>query len=321
MFLNTYLLRVIEAEIGRHRFTVASKPRVGERAEELGRALRGSYDVMALAEVFDERDLHSLMAAWPADEAPQAHVGPVSTAMAVLQTSGLVTLVDGPTVGRVAVEAFSDRGSRWYDADAWAEKGALFCEVTVDGATVELISTHLLAGGGLAPRPPWRHRVEDAVRRAQIHQLRAFADEHHRPGIPQLVLGDFNVPATDTLGRDTAGYGELCAAFDHLDDLWRRDGERGAGPTADIVEGATGFLPDPADHRFYGDGPAAEDGSAPTAPAFARIDFAFGSPEIEVVEFRRRRWPRPDDAAGRSEIELMSDHVGLHLELRLPTER
>ena len=102
---------MFEAEIGRRRLTVASKPRVAERAEELGRALQGDYDVMALAELFDERDLHSLLAAWPETETPLAHVGPVSTAPAVLQTSGLVTIVDGPAVGRVAVRASTSAGA------------------------------------------------------------------------------------------------------------------------------------------------------------------------------------------------------------------
>lgn len=79
LFLNTYLLRVFEAEIGRRQLTVASKPRVTERARELGQALRGGYDVVALAELFDERDLHALLAAWPEAEAPLAHIGPATT--------------------------------------------------------------------------------------------------------------------------------------------------------------------------------------------------------------------------------------------------
>jgi len=320
LFLNTYLLRVIEAEVGRHRLTLASKPRVTERAEELGRALRGEYDVMALAEVFDERDLHSLLAAWPPGEAPLAHVGPVSTAATVFQTSGLVTLVDGPAAGRVAVQGFTTRGSRVHDADAWAEKGALFCEVTVDGVTVELTSTHLLAGGGLIPRPPWVRHAGDADRRAQVDELRAFVEQHHQPGNRQLVVGDFNLPATDAQGDETDASRELRDAFDHLDDLWCRVGDQGPGPTADIEEGTARFLTDTTDERFYLDAPAGESDAAATASRSDRIDYAFGSPDLEVVEFRRRRLPRPDDAAGLGEMDLMSDHVGLHLVLRVTSE-
>ena len=316
LFLNTYLLRVFEAEIGRRRLTVASKPRVGERARELGQALHGAYDVLAFAELFDERDLHSLITAWPETETPLANVGPVSTAPGVVQTSGLVTIVDGLGVGRVAVRGFRERGSRLHDADAWAEKGALFCEVAIGDVTLEVTSTHLFAGGGLLPRPPWRRRVGRAVRDRQIDELGAFVDDHHRAGNPQLVVGDFNVPAAHADGVPTEAYRELCTRFDGLDDLWARDADRGPGPTADIVEGTALFTADDEDGRFYRDRPS-DPVPGRTAPVSERIDYAFGSPGIEVVSMRRRRLPRPADAAGRSEIDLMSDHVGLHLELRL----
>ncbi len=316
LFLNTYLLRVFEAEIGRRRLTVASKPRVGERAAELGRALRGEYEVLALAELFDERDLHSVVSAWPRTETPLVQIGPVSTAPGVLQPSGLVTVVDGPEVGRVAVRGFEERGSRIHDADAWAEKGGLFCEVTFGRTTVEITSTHLFAGGGLLPRPPWPRRAGGDVRRRQIDELGTFVDDHHRAGNLQLVVGDFNVPASAPDGTPTEAYRDLCARFDDLDDLWCRDIDRGAGPTADITEGTAPFTPDD-DPRFYRDGPKVGRDSPGQARPSERIDYAFGSPGIEVVSMRRRRLPRPEDAPGRAEIDLMSDHVGLHLELRL----
>ncbi len=316
LFLNTYLLRVFEAEIGRRRLTVASKPRVGERAGELGRALHGDYDVLAFAELFDERDLHSLISGWPETGTPSAHVGPVSTAPGVVQTSGLVTIVDGLDVGRVAVRGFVERGRRLHDADAWAEKGALFCEVAIGDVTLEVTSTHLFAGGGLLPRAPWRRRVGRAVRERQIDELGAFVDDHHRAGNPQLVVGDFNVPAADPDGAPTDAYRQLCSRFDGLDDLWERDADRGPGPTADIVEGTPLFTVDDEDARFYRDRASDPDTPRP-ARVCERIDYAFGSPGIEVVSMRRRRLPRPADASGRSEIDLMSDHVGLHLELRL----
>lgn len=316
LFLNTYLLRAFEAEIGRRRVTVGSKPRIRERAEELGRALRGEYDVLALAELFDERDLRSFLSAWPDTETPAVHVGPVSTAPGVLQTSGLVTIAEGFRTGRVAVSGYRRRGSRLFDADAWAEKGALLCEVTIGDTVLEITSTHLFAGGGLLPRPPWPQRGGDEVRRRQIDELRAFVDDHHEPGNLQLVVGDLNVPASHPDGTPTEEYRQLCTGFDGLDDLWRRDRDRGPGPTADIVEGSASFLPD-TDARFYRDGPPSGPDQGRTSPASERIDHAFGSPGIEVVSMRRRRLPRPDDAPGRTEIDLMSDHVGLHLELRV----
>lgn len=316
LFLNTYLLRAFEAEMGRRRLTVGSKPRIRERAGELGRALRGEYDVLVFAELFDERDLHSVLAAWPENETPAAHVGPISTAAGVLQTSGLVTIVDGLRTGRVAVRGFVERGSRFFDADAWAEKGALLCEVVIGDVALEITSTHLFAGGGLLPRPPWGGRAGDAVRRRQIDELRSFVDDHHRAGNPQLVVGDLNVPAADPDGAPTDGYRDLCARFDHLDDLWCRDRDRGPGPTADIADGTPAFAPDD-DPRFYRDQPLDRVDRSASRPPSERIDYALGSPGIEVVSMRRRRLPRPGDAAGLSEIDLMSDHVGLHLELRV----
>jgi hypothetical protein len=108
----------------------------------------------------------------------------------------------------------------------------------------------------------------------------------------------------------------LCTRFDGLDDLWERDADRGLGPTADIVESTPLFTADDEDARFYRDRPS-DPGAPEPARVSERIDYAFGSPGIEVVSMRRRRLPRPADASGRSEIDLMSDHVGLHLELRL----
>jgi endonuclease/exonuclease/phosphatase family metal-dependent hydrolase len=316
LFLNTYLLRAFEAEIGRRRLTVGSKPRIRERAEELGRALQGEYDVLVLAELFDERELRSLLAAWPESEQPRVQIGPVSTAPGVLQTSGLVTIVDQSEVGRVAVRGYRERGSRLFDADAWAEKGALLCEVAIGGTTIEVTSTHLIAGGGLLPRPSWPGRTASRVRDHQIEELRTFVDDHHESGNLQLVLGDLNVPASHPDGTPTEPYHRLCARFDGLDDLWCRDTDRGPGPTADIVEGTPAFTPDD-DPCFYRDGPLDPADRRVEGPPAERIDYAFGSPGIEVVAMRRRRLPRPDDAAGLGEIDLMSDHAGLNLELRL----
>ncbi len=314
LFLNTYLLRVFEAEIGSRQVRVASKPRVTERARELGHALRGNYDVLALAEIFDERDLHALLAAWDRDDAPQAHVGPVPSTRGLSQTSGLATVVDGPTVGRVAARGYETRGRRLHDADAWAEKGALLCELLVGDVTIELTSTHLLAGGGLFPRFPWTRDRSDEFRSDQLRELRAFVDHHHRPGNLQLIVGDFNVPSTDERGESTEAYRELAGLFEDLDDLWHRSDVRGRGPTADIVEHAAEFTVDPDDARFYVDQPLA--GPPPSATSgSARIDYAFGSPEIEVRNLRRRRLARPEDGPGRLEISTLSDHVGLHLEL------
>ena len=141
----------------------------------------------------------------------------------------------------------------------------MFCEVTVGGVTLELTSTHLLAGGGLLPRPPWRApRRPSGAPTPRSTSCGRSSTTITEPGNRQLVVGDFNVPAAarSTASADRRRIASSATRFDGLDDLWCRDADRGPGPTADIVEGTPPFRTDATDERFYVDGPVDEPDAA-----------------------------------------------------------
>jgi endonuclease/exonuclease/phosphatase family metal-dependent hydrolase len=181
-------------------------------------------------------------------------------------------------------------------------------ELPGPGANLELVSTHLIAGGDLADTSRHR-RATDEVRFAQVEDVLAEADVAHRPGNLILVVGDFNVPAGGPAGdrlhevMDAAGYR----------DLWL---DHGAGPgwTCDaLVVGEPVTTPDLEDGRFCEE-PAAHH------PDAERLDYAFiGSappqPAVTVQSMRRRVFPRSSDCPEYESMPLLSDHVALHLDL------
>jgi hypothetical protein len=188
-FLNTYLLRVpVPFVPSRHLHAV---PAVRARATEIGAWLAGRHDVVGLSEVFEPDDLAALVDAMepavtavpgPGPRRPQAG-------------SGLAILSRTPPGGRTASIVYGERGRRLFDSDAWADKGALGVEV----GGVEVVVTHLLAGGDLPSRD--EARVLAARRRRQVDELLAFVDGFHAGDGPTIVAGDFNIDADDEEGR------------------------------------------------------------------------------------------------------------------------
>ena len=73
--------------------------------------------------------------------------------------------------------------NRCASADCFASKGAVLIETTsVSGKIVQFVNTHMQA-------------IEEygAIRIHQLRQIRQMMNNHIRPGIPQILVGDLNI--------------------------------------------------------------------------------------------------------------------------------
>lgn len=271
-FLNAYLLRVPMPLVpGRHLHAV---PAVQARATEIGDWLSGRHDVVALSEVFEPDDREALAAAWGSGPPVETVAGPGPRRPQA--GSGLALLADGPAVGRQDVLVYAERGRRLFDSDAWADKGVLAVEL--DNG-VEVVVTHLLAGGDVPSLH--RHAEGDLTRRRrrQVEELLGFVERFHVEGHPVVVAGDFNIEADSATGR------------------WLQERLSGLGfQDAWVVAGE-------------GDGATNADG---------RIDYVFVQ-GAEVESCRPLMDERAADAPERDLLPTLSDHAALDVVLRLPS--
>ncbi|MCB0976086.1 MAG: endonuclease/exonuclease/phosphatase family protein, partial [Acidimicrobiales bacterium] len=294
-------------------------PAVRERAPLVGAAVRGRFDVCAMSEVFDAEQQRSVAAAVPG---ARSVVGP-GTGRFRFVGSGLMTLVDEARVDVTHVESVTFRsGGDVRDSDTFATKGALLCRVRVapDLPEVDVVSTHLFAGGDLFPVPgandTSRHH---RVRMRQVDELVSFVDANRRPSNPLLVVGDFNVAATDAdprLSSPDERYEDLRLRLGALGltDVWAKLGV-GDGKSCSF-ESASDLPPDPDEPDQVADattGPATEPGE--------RIDYLWFAPPaddgIEVTVERPRRWSFPGRGVQGGPAGSLSDHLALSVTLRL----
>jgi len=310
LVLNTYLLRLLPfAEHSKLRISGAPYPT--HRAQELSEVL-ASYDVAALSEVFNARDVQTLCQADPHFRTRRGACSGPPAGAGRFTSSGLITLSKRPVV-RTATHRFMNRGSILHDPDAYAAKGVALTEINLGAdRNLEVFSTHLIAGNDLIPRQTVLRNPDhlSEVRLAQMREVLLFVDEYHRPNNATLVVGDFNIEADSLDGKTLA----VAMGESGFEDLWDSDA-RGVGPTVHLEERPEFFITDPGDERFFAD--LVDPGPVFDAPP-PRIDFAFwrsGGPGITVEGVRRRALPRAGDADGRDVIGWMSDHAGLHLDL------
>ena len=320
-FWNTWLLRPRLWRTG-PRFPDPQgwfAPDVAERGPLVGQAIAGRFDVAALGECFEHSEQEAVAEAWPDAELV---AGPRRRGIRTTG-SGLATLV-GPDVElvRSARRAYRSGGDL-RDSDTFATKGALFVAVQVhpDLPPVEVISTHLFAGGDLFPIPGAedvaRHHI---VRMAQVDELIGFIEQHHQVDSPLLVVGDFNVKADDpdpTLADPTERYRDLAAHMDRaqLTDLWT---EHGVGIGATCTFAVADELPAEPDEpdQVVDVADAADD---PSGPRSERIDYLWLSvPDgLSVAVQRPRRWAFPDRPATGGPAGSLSDHLALSVTLDL----
>lgn len=324
LFLNTYLLWALRLFGG---LEIGGKPGLTARAREIGMMLAGNYDVAALCEVFNRAELEAILGGW---SSPPDHVlGPPEHRFPLFgKPSGLVTIADGLPIMRTDRYAFRERGSVLRDTDALSGKGVLLAEIDVGagGGRLEVYSTHLIMGNDLWRRPGSLHHANARVRFEQVDELLDFVERTHDPANVALVVGDFNIPARDPLEPEhpTSDYVRLRTRFDAdgFDDLWRLHGD-GPGYTYGL---------DHVGELICGDDPARPGFCAEPAEEIdhdkpLRLDYVFlqrptdrHELRVEVESFRRRSFPRPAEAEHHDQLGFLSDHLGLHLDLRVEAD-
>ena len=294
---------------------VMAAPDYRARAEEIGRAVAGEYDVAAFVEVFDEAEQRAVLAGW--DRRALAHaLGPAESWFPVpRKSSGLLTVLDGVPLARTECHIFRRRGVFWRDADVLGNKGVLLAEVDVGGpANLEVYSTHLIAGNDFLKRPGGRFGP-NPFRHHQTDELLAFLERVHRPANVAIVVGDFNVAAGDP------DYEQLRRAFDAagFDDVWAIHGSGPGDTYCETPPRAIPCQPDPADPRY-----CAERDEPPAGVRAKRIDYAWLQRPtddhrltVSVRTVRRRPFPRDPSAEDHEAMPYLSDHVALHLELEI----
>lgn len=293
-------------------------PDVVARAPLVARAVAGRFDVVALSEVFEASEREAIDAAWP-DATLVAGPAPRRPR---LTGSGLATLL-GPTVELLRTEqhAFGSGGDL-RDSDTFASKGALLTTVSFDPdlPPIDVVSTHLFAGGDLFPVPgatdAARHH---AARMRQADELLAFVDRVHDPRHLLAVVGDLNVSDHDPdprLPDPAARYRDLAARFEAagLRDVWA---DHGVGPGATCTFTSSADLPPDPDEPDR----VLDDATATGGTRGERIDYLWlAVPEgVQVTVERPRRWAFPGRGVTGGPAGSLSDHLLLSTTLRIST--
>ncbi|WP_421120781.1 endonuclease/exonuclease/phosphatase family protein [Aquihabitans daechungensis] len=295
-------------------------PDVDERAPLVARAVAGRFDVVALSECFEQSEQDAVARAWPdATFVP----GPQRRGLR-LQGSGLATLAaPGVRVVRSTQHAYR-AGGDLRDSDTFATKGIQLVAVEVgdDPVPLEIISTHLIAGGDLFPIPGAddvaRHH---AARMRQVDELVAFIEAEHDPASPLLVVGDFNVMAHDAdpaLPDPQARYRDLAERLARvgLTDVWAA---HGVGPGHTCTFRSAEDLPaDPDERDQVDDDPDASPADAPGE----RIDYLWLAvpPGTTIGVDRPRRWAFTGRGVRGGPAGSLSDHLALSVTLRISSD-
>lgn len=322
-FWNTWLLRPVlwpggpRVPIGEDKLA----PDVDRRSPLVGSAIADRFDVVALGECFEAREQQAVAATWP-----EATVVPGPTRKGPRLTgSGLMTLV-APTVGVAHQTRHRFRsGGDWRDSDTFATKGALLTRVcTAEGLEIDVVSTHLVAGGDLFPIPGHDDTVRHhAARMRQTDELVAFVERERCPDVAVVMLGDFNVCAYDhepSLGDPTERYRDLAGRIEPLglSDVWA---EHGIGPGHTCTFDGPADLPaEPAEPDMVRDEPGDDPATAPGE----RIDYLWAGSSsdgtVRIDTERPRRWAFTGRDARGGPAGSLSDHLALSVTVQLSTD-
>lgn len=311
---------------------IQPKPALEARATELGAAVAG-YDLCCLCEVWtaesQQRLLDALAAAGSAGW--QHAAGPDGSGAWMLAGSGLYFMAKNRPIVATERAAYSNRGARLHDSDAWSNKGMMLNVIDLGFGRLELFQTHLYYGGGIPAMSEPSDADRLAVWRAELQELAAFIRAHHVPRNVAVLTGDFNMD-----GADMRIYPELRRAFDALGlrDAWAWDvfeHDPSDGPTCRFTDG------DPATwHKTFDEVCAyrvqpgvtppwqcycGDEVTVPPRPAkpkgVGRYDYVFieratAAHTYTVDISRPLRRPFPRAAATEGEAYL-SDHLGVDL--------
>ncbi len=292
-------------------------PQVPARSPLIGPAVRDRFDVVALGECFESEEQDAVAKSWP--EATVV-AGP-QRRRRKFTGSGLMTLVS--PLARVThhIGHSFTSGGDWRDSDTFATKGALFTRVQAGDLEIDVVSTHLLAGGDLFPIPGHDDTVRHHdARMAQVDELVAFIQRQRSAAAPLLLVGDFNVCAHDhepRLAEPAERYRDLAERLTPLgvSDVWADHGI-GPGHTCTFTESSD--LPaDPEDPDCVADDPDA----SPATAAGERIDYLWlgdaPNGSVTVRAERPRRWAFPGRDVQGGPAGSLSDHLALSVTLHL----
>ena len=166
-----------------------------KRARAIAKQLRDSdYQMLVLQEAF-LGDSRRIIRQGLGDEFPH-ELGPANVKFSIKTNSGIWILSKLPMRYLAEIDFSECQG---FD-DCMARKGALLVETIWEGDTVQVLGTHLQAGG------------PDEVRHSQYEELRELLDAHRRPGVPQIICGDMN-----TAQRDKPNYDRMMRVLDAED--------------------------------------------------------------------------------------------------------
>ena len=147
------------------------------RAEAIGQLLASSdYDVIVFQEAFHQKSRKMisrlLQSAFPFQAGP-ANQKPFS-----LKTNSGIWIFSRYPIDEVNSIIFKTR----YGMDAMYRKGALMVDLKINNHPVQIVGTHLQNAGGY-----WRKQSQC------VELYQRLLKRYRRPGVPQMVCGDFNI--------------------------------------------------------------------------------------------------------------------------------
>jgi hypothetical protein len=296
------------------------------RAKEIGRAIRGEYDVAVLSEVFEKEEKETLLTAWPQNQKPHTAQGPDNSGNLTVQSSGLFTISTDHLIRARQTHTFDEIGDKPRDSDAWANKGVLRTEIELGlpRGRLEVYSTHLFNGGGIpgARGPGPEDRLQ--VQLQQVAELITFFRRTHKPQNVALVVGDLNIPYEGGIRIDNwRPYEHLMSRMHSIGmvDLWEARSRVGGCATpgftwGHLKHGASVCEVDQTDDSYC------KDTESPSENMGSRIDYVFLESQksdhgfiLDTTRPRRRPFLRRQGAEGFSKIKYMSDHLGIDVTL------
>ena len=151
-----------------------------QRAERIAELVKQSdFDVLVLQESFHPAARRRIEKGL-GDDYPY-RIGPANQKFSIKTNSGIWILSRYPikelgTIDYEECEGFDD---------CMARKGALLVEMEFQGQPIQILGTHLQAGG------------PHEVRHSQYREMRQLLNAHAKPGVPQLLCGDMNTRRSD----------------------------------------------------------------------------------------------------------------------------
>jgi phospholipase C len=154
------------------------------RAVAIGELLsRSDYDVIVFQEAFDQRARKAISLLLSKTYPYQ--VGPANRRLLSIKTNSGLWIFSRFPIQEAHAIVFKTR----HGIDALSRKGALMAELNVHNNYVQIVATHLQNSG-----QSWR-------KQSQCSEIfTGLLKKYQRPGIPQVVCGDFNIDKHLTTG-------------------------------------------------------------------------------------------------------------------------